>query len=137
PRSTGSLRSAGPHRHGTFPRPSSRRARRITVSSSLPPAPGSRPPTLGATLEELADRLGTSVRAVLAGGVLAVLALAGVALLWFRDEPAAPELSMPYAAGVEVTSDATVPSTTAQTVPGEVTIHVAGAVRNPGVYVVP
>lgn len=106
------------------------------MSSSLPPSPGGRPPTVGAAVDELADRLGTSVPAVAAGAALVVVALVGAVFVWVRDDAPPPELTIPFA-GADSTAAGTPPATaTTMTVAAEVTVHVAGAVAHPGVYVV-
>lgn len=104
------------------------------MSSSLPPSPGPRPASWRAAVDDVADRLGASPSAVVGGLVVLLLGVVVGALLWTREEPPAPELSIPYAAPDEHPADT--PSTTAAGA-SEVTVHVAGAVAAPGVYVLP
>lgn len=103
------------------------------MSSPLPPSPGSRAPSWRGTVEELADRVGTSSGALVAVVVALALGAVVVAVLWPRQEAAPPELSIPYASGSGPGVGAT--STTVAEEPVGVTVHVAGAVLAPGVYV--
>jgi len=112
------------------------------VEPSLPPSRGAGPRTPRAYVEELADRLGTSVVSIVAGGVAVAVALVlVVAVLASRSPSSLPELTIPYAEGAgdpSGTSPApTAASPSATSVPAEVLVHAAGAVAHPGVYSLP
>ncbi|QGG95677.1 ComEA family DNA-binding protein [Actinomarinicola tropica] len=105
------------------------------MSSPLPPSPGTGPSSARELVVEVADRLGASVVAVVGGTVAVLLVAVAVVVAWRRDEPPPPEISIPYAAADDRSEAPEGGSTT--TVPAEVTVHVAGAVQRPGVYVLP
>lgn len=82
-------------------------------------------------IELAADATGTTPARILAGGVLAVVAV--LAGLWLTRPPAAPaEVSLPFAP----TTTALAPASSTSTVGGLV-VHVAGAVVRPGVHELP
>ena len=89
-------------------------------------------------LGDVADRLGTSVTALVVGAVVVVVAAAvGVVALTAADSPAA-ELTIPYAAPATPEPDDH-PSMAVAGIeddPAELVVHAAGAVVHPGVYVV-
>lgn len=107
------------------------------MSSSLPPSPGAGPSSWREVVGDLADRLGTSVAVVLAGGatvaIVAVVLVAG----WLREDPPPPEITIPYASAAvdEAAAPPASSGTSSTVVAAEVTVHVAGAVARPGVYV--
>jgi competence protein ComEA len=79
-------------------------------------------------LEQLADATGTTALRIAVGGGLVVLGLAvGVWLL--RPAPTRPEVSLPFASTTVATS-----STITTTELSTLVVHVAGAVRSPGVH---
>jgi competence protein ComEA len=85
---------------------------------------------------DLADRLGTSVAAVVVGlSLVALGALIVGWMVWGRSEPP-PELSIPYADGLQTggPSVAEPSASTSSSRPVELLVHVAGAVVHPGVY---
>lgn len=88
---------------------------------------------VGEHLGELADRLGTSVTALVVGGIAAVV-VGGVALFAVvgPDAPAA-ELTIPYAS-TSTTAAPEPADAEAQDKPSELMVHAAGSVRHPGVY---
>jgi competence protein ComEA len=107
------------------------------VSLSAQDADHDGDPVLGALdrLGELADRIGVSIPTLVGGTLATVAAAVAVYLAFVAPQPPPAELTIPYAnpavpvAASTVTSDAAVPP--------EVTVHAAGAVRHPGVYVLP
>jgi competence protein ComEA len=106
------------------------------VSLSAPHADHDGGPTLGALdrLGELADRIGVTVPTLLLGS-LGTAAASLVLYLTFAAPPSTPaELTIPHAAPATVAS---VPTTVADTpnTTAQVTVHAAGAVRHPGLYV--
>ena len=107
------------------------------MSLSAPHADHDGGPTLGVLdrLGEFADRIGVTVPTLLLGS-LATVAAALVVHLTFVAPPSTPaELTIPYAASApgEVSAQTQVSDTTHA--PAEVTVHAAGSVRHPGVYV--
>ncbi len=92
------------------------------------PAP---PRSLRERVEALADATGVSSLRLVAGGVLAALAL-GAGLWLLRPPPAPAELSLPF-----VSSTSLPPASTASTEASVALVHVAGAVASPGVHEVP
>jgi competence protein ComEA len=85
---------------------------------------------------ELADRLGTSVASIVVGAVILCGGAVVVVGALSGGDSAPAELSIPYAAPVGATPDSTPPTTAEAEVLDELTVHAAGAVRHPGVYVV-
>jgi competence protein ComEA len=109
------------------------------VEPSLPPSPGAGPRSARDQFADLADRIGTSVSGLLAGGAALVVVLAVVAVVVVgRGDSRPPELTIPYAAESEVGSavEAT-PSGPTTTGAADVLAHAAGAVARPGVYSLP
>lgn len=106
------------------------------MSSPIAPGEG-----LADRVGDLADRLGTSVPALLVGSVVTV-ALVGLAwFALFRPDPPAAELTIPYASTTEPSgsSPLTVPDPAAGSdapdgEPATILVHAAGAVVHPGVY---
>jgi competence protein ComEA len=83
-------------------------------------------------IEQAADATGTTPARILAGGLAAISAL--LIGLWLTRPPAAPvEASLPFAS---TTSSLVDPSSTPST-RDHLVVHVAGAVRLPGVYELP
>lgn len=98
------------------------------VEASEPDGPGLR---LRLWWDELLDTTGTGARAAVAGVALVGLVLG--ALWWLtRQAPPPVEATLPL---VDVSAVTT--TTTATTTPSEVVVHVAGAVRAPGVHRLP
>jgi competence protein ComEA len=93
---------------------------------------GAPAPRLVDRLGEVADRIGVSVATMVAGTLLAAVAALVAYLAFTAGHTPAAELSIPYAAPASVDVTTTVSPTT---VPAELMVHAAGAVRHPGVYV--
>jgi competence protein ComEA len=91
------------------------------------PAP---PRTWRDRLEELADATGTTPARIIGGFVVVVAAAAGV--IWLLRPPVdPPDAVLPYA------STTVVPASTATTGAEVLVVHVAGAVRSPGLHELP
>lgn len=106
--------------------------------TAVPPADGdgplrrpSPPRTWRERLDDLADATGSTPARISVGAVLVAVALAG-ALWLLRPPPSPPEASLPFAS-----TTASGPVTTATTPPAGVVVHVAGAVRMPGIHELP
>jgi competence protein ComEA len=90
----------------------------------------------------LADATGVSPGRLVAGA-LAIVAVAGAAAWSLRPPPAPPELDLPYVATTVAASPADegpgldAPVSTEAEAATEVVVHVAGAVRSPGVHRLP
>lgn len=83
-------------------------------------------------IEQAADATGTTPARILVGGVAAIGAL--LVGLWLTRPPAAPpEVSLPFASTTSSLTDSASTPTTA----GHLLVHVAGAVRLPGVHELP
>lgn len=109
------------------------------MSSPLPPSPGAGSPSPRQLVGDLADRLGTSIPALVGGAIVVVVVAALVGLAWLREEPPPPEITIPQAVPDAPATDGAAPIAAAaeDAGPAEVTVHVAGAVVRPGVYVLP
>lgn len=79
-------------------------------------------------IEQLADATGTTATRIVVGGGLAIVAFA-LAVWLLRPAPSPPEVSLPFAS----TTSSTI-ATTSTAVPSVLVVHVAGAVRTPGVH---
>ena len=83
-------------------------------------------------IEQAADATGTTPARILVGGVAAISAL--LVGLWLTRPPAAPaEVALPFAS---TTASLAAPAST-PTTGGRLLVHVAGAVRLPGVHELP
>ncbi len=91
------------------------------------PAP---PRTWRDRLEELADATGTTPLRIVIGAIAVLAGVAGA--LWLLRPPAdPPDAALPYA------STTVAPASTATTAPELLVVHVAGAVRAPGLHELP
>jgi len=97
------------------------------VSFSLPPAPANGETGVLSFLEEWADRVGTTPRALALATLTAVAVVLAAWLFWWKSTSSSAEISIPYAAPLPVTATSVEPLPT-------VLVHVAGAVKQPGVY---
>lgn len=105
------------------------------MEPSLPPAPGTVPRSVRGVVTDIADRLGTSVAAVVVVLVVASVGVVVVGWIAFGHTTPPPELTIPYADGVESGGSApSAPAPTSSVPTVEVLVHAAGAVSHPGVY---
>lgn len=87
-------------------------------------------------LSDLADRIGVSASTLVAGALATVLSVAIVYAAVIAPHAPPPELTIPYATSTSTAIAEGVSTATSEApAPSAITVHAAGAVRHPGVYV--
>lgn len=99
------------------------------MSFSLPPAPADSNAGVFTFIEDLADRVGTTPKALALAAATTVAMVAGGWVWWWNSSPPSAEITIPYAVPeITTTADTTLVAEST------VLVHVAGAVAHPGVY---